>query len=412
MRLRLFTVLLLLLAGSELPAQQIPRSSFTDFVKANEKFGRKLLAELHAAAPERNIVVSPLPVSLSFAPLEEQAVNVRASEEIRAAFGWQQASGKSIPSRMLMARLRKPRSTAKVPESSLSPALRILAQQTPEELWASSVFLYRDQGVISQTFVERIREDFGLQAVGVDPSGKEDDILDQTWDPAAPRPKTIGPNHFWITSATHLRTAWAGNTFIAGHRTIDFHLSSGQSKQVEAMKGELNVYRYSKTEKFEAIVLPCYNADLIVVMPGAGQSMDTLAKELTDDAEFLDSVLKREMGRVDLPAFSFRFDTDLRAPLLQMGVRKVFDDPSSLLHLAPSTGARLTGVLQRVDISVDERGIRADAGTILHGALGGILQGRVEPFHMVVNRPFLFLIRDAATDSLLFAGIVMDPTLH
>ena len=33
-----------------------------------------------------------------------------------------------------------------------------------------------------------------------------------------------------------------------------------------------------------------------------------------------------------------------------------------------------------------------------------------KPFEMIVDRPFLFVISDSATDSILFIGIVNDPT--
>jgi len=36
----------------------------------------------------------------------------------------------------------------------------------------------------------------------------------------------------------------------------------------------------------------------------------------------------------------------------------------------------------------------------------------VHPFHMTLDRPFLFLIRDRVTKALLFEGALMNPTLQ
>jgi len=33
-----------------------------------------------------------------------------------------------------------------------------------------------------------------------------------------------------------------------------------------------------------------------------------------------------------------------------------------------------------------------------------------DSFHLVLNRPFVFLVRENATGALLFAGALMDPT--
>jgi Serpin (serine protease inhibitor) len=88
---------------------------------------------------------------------------------------------------------------------------------------------------------------------------------------------------------------------------------------------------------------------------------------------------------------------------------------ASIILTAPShqdyTRWILRGVAQKTEITVDENGIRADAGTIIHGVYGGILAAQ-SPFHMALHRPFLFLIRDNVTHALLFAGVVMNPTLQ
>ena len=67
---------------------------------------------------------------------------------------------------------------------------------------------------------------------------------------------------------------------------------------------------------------------------------------------------------------------------------------------------------QKVDIEVNEDGIRANAGTVANGVYGGIMGRQLLPFHMKVNRPFLFLIRDDLTGTLIFIGAVMDPAQH
>lgn len=92
-----------------------------------------------------------------------------------------------------------------------------------------------------------------------------------------------------------------------------------------------------------------------------------------------------------------------------MGVRRIFET-NTLVNMAPQRdGGILRGVAQKTEITVDENGIRADSGTVGHGVFGGMM-GALQPFHMTLNRPFLFFIRDSVTGALLFAGAVMDPT--
>jgi serpin B len=78
-------------------------------------------------------------------------------------------------------------------------------------------------------------------------------------------------------------------------------------------------------------------------------------------------------------------------------------------------GALLTGVAQKTEITLDENGIRADSGTIISGVIGGITAPGAKPpppFHMILDRPFLFIVRDNATKALIFEGAVMNPALR
>jgi serpin B len=126
--------------------------------------------------------------------------------------------------------------------------------------------------------------------------------------------------------------------------------------------------------------------------------------------DMVESLLKRQQGDVQLPLFHFSYEGNFREPLEKMGVHRIFHDTRTLLRMAPGrSGGQLQGVAQISEIAIDEQGIRADAGTVAGGIFGGIERIDTSPFHMVLNRPFLFLIRDTATNALLFSGVVVNP---
>ena len=173
---------------------------------------------------------------------------------------------------------------------------------------------------------------------------------------------------------------------------------------------EMNSYRHAKTKDYETVELICNKAYLQIVLPNEQMSLDELEAKLIQDDGSLESSLKSEVGDVEIPAFSFKFQTDVRQALERLGIRRVFETTNSLAALIQSPdGAMLKGIWQEVQINVNEQGISANAKTITSGVYGGILGGQYVPFHMVVNRPFIFFVRDNVTDSLLFAGAVGDP---
>jgi serpin B len=70
----------------------------------------------------------------------------------------------------------------------------------------------------------------------------------------------------------------------------------------------------------------------------------------------------------------------------------------------------ISEVKQKSYVAVDEEGTEAAAVT---GISLSLMRAEIEPpkpFEMIVDRPFLFVISDSATDSILFIGIVNDPT--
>jgi serpin B len=134
---------------------------------------------------------------------------------------------------------------------------------------------------------------------------------------------------------------------------------------------------------------------------------------LAKEPDFVGPMLAPQLGAVTLPLVHFAIEKDLKPLLQKLGVRRVFETLDSLRPLAPRVGAVLTGVEQKTDLTVNERGIRADSFTITRGAIGKIVVGPPpRPFYMNLDRPFLFFIRDNQTKALLFEGAIMDPTAN
>jgi serpin B len=144
---------------------------------------------------------------------------------------------------------------------------------------------------------------------------------------------------------------------------------------------------------------------MVIVLPAPGSSIAQLEQELATQPDALDVALKKRVGRVTMPAFHMIYSADLGESIKALGVTTPF---KNLVGMISIQGSHLTQVVQTVDIQVDKEGIRANSETVSGMVYGGILAAN-DPFHMVVDRPFLFLIRDQTTNALLFIGALMDP---
>ncbi|XP_074387636.1 plasminogen activator inhibitor 1-like [Zonotrichia albicollis] len=105
-----------------------------------------------------------------------------------------------------------------------------------------------------------------------------------------------------------------------------------------------------------------------------------------------------------LPRFSLESSWDLRGPLKALGILDLFDPERA--DFSPVTGEEqlvLGPVLQKVRMEVTENGTEAAS------ASAAVVYSRMAPPEIILDRPFLFLIRHVPTGAVLFVGQVTEP---
>ncbi|XP_069655840.1 plasminogen activator inhibitor 1 [Haliaeetus albicilla] len=105
-----------------------------------------------------------------------------------------------------------------------------------------------------------------------------------------------------------------------------------------------------------------------------------------------------------LPRFSLETTWDLRAPLKSLGVRALFDpNAADFTPLSAEEPLVLGQALQKVRMEVTEN------GTEVASATAAIVYSRMAPLEVLLDRPFLFLVRHNPTGTILFVGQVTEP---
>ena len=409
-------VVFILTACLSMSSQENAGKGLPALVKGNEQFGRRLLEKRHAAVPDRNVVISPIGLTLIFAALRAHTYTGGLVEQVDNVFGWERHLGLSLPARQLLAVFEEPEKPKPCPkETPENPAP--CRERVQDGAWISNTFLYRTPpGVpspIDDYFLHNAKRNFKFTFVDTGAKKPRSEGIRRTGKSAGDSPDTSAPDapakddDVLIVSAIHLQTAWSGNTFAINRpRPGSFMTETGQTRATEVLDSELEQYLYAKNEKFEAAALPCNLAYMIVVLPAAGTDIHALERQLADEPELLDASLKRRLGTVTMPTFRIRLESDFMEPIKAMGITAPFEDLGSIFTIPRS---HITQVRQKIDLSVTKEGIRADAETVVGAVYGGILAAQ-PAFHMVLDRPFLFLIRDQTTNALLFMGAVMDPS--
>jgi serpin B len=211
-----------------------------------------------------------------------------------------------------------------------------------------------------------------------------------------------------LVNAIYLKAPWAEPFDEDATSKADFTRLDGSVVQVDMMS-KWDLYGgYGEGADYQALAIPMRGGqfELIAIVPS-----DFAAFEVALDVAKLDEVLASlEYGLVttEFPRFEIELDVSLFDELQTLGMTLPFVDPSSFDGIAPGGPGIITDVIHHTVIEVDEKGTEAAAAT---GIVIGESGGGPEPEHSItVDRPFVLLLRDAPTDTLLFFGRVLDPT--
>jgi serpin B len=215
-----------------------------------------------------------------------------------------------------------------------------------------------------------------------------------------------------LVDATYFHGDWLTPFDAAGTRPAPFHRASGGDATVPLMDDE-GEFAYGSGPGYQAVALAYAGGAerMVVVLPSTALATAEFGPYL-DTARFgqITSDLVEATGELRLPRFGLDVSASLVEPLKALGMDPAFLPGADFSGIAPSCGRRcvITDVTQRARLRVDERGTTAAAATRV--AVGTAARVVGEPFRMVVDRPFLVAIQDVPTGTVLFAGVVGDPT--
>ncbi|WP_158302148.1 serpin family protein [Paenibacillus mesophilus] len=234
--------------------------------------------------------------------------------------------------------------------------------------------------------------------------GRIDSIVDNKIDP-----QTI----MFLLNAVYFKGDWTVPFEKSATRDRPFTLSNG-TKASRSMMDRRGTFDYADMDGYAAVRLPYGNGNTgtIVLLPDEGMKLPALTDRLIG-SEWLNltGALQNRQGEVILPRFKLEYESILNEPLKALGMSAAFDrdkaDFSGLL--VPPPNAYIGEVKHKSFVQVDEKGTEAAAVTKVESKATSAPAS--SGFMMEMNRPFLFVIHERQTGTVLFIGSVYDPGL-
>jgi len=158
-----------------------------------------------------------------------------------------------------------------------------------------------------------------------------------------------------------------------------------------------------------------------------------LMPKTADLSSFVDAVTKAQIEAIDekltlsseekygvnieIPKFKFDYDLELKKDLIELGINDAFDgDRANFSKMSkaetPDDTLYVSDALHKADIEFTEDGVKAAAVTVIAMMANSAIMPQVNyPVEIIIDKPFMFVIRDKTTKDVWFTGTVYEPNL-
>ncbi|MEM9337180.1 MAG: serpin family protein [Bacteroidota bacterium] len=266
-------------------------------------------------------------------------------------------------------------------------------EYTIDDGFADVLTTYYDSELFERDFGSKTTLDDLNGWVETETNGKIKNILDQ-----------ISPDEaMFLINAIYFKANWTTQFDKDATTNFPFILTNGQSVDVPMMVSEVkHWWAYDNTLNAQVIEIPYGNENyaLTILLPDDASEINNLTAKIEIDE--LNGTLADSTTFVRdlyLPKFQLDFKTDLLDALVSMGMPL-----NELTNLFEETvPLKISQVIHQSFLEVNEEGSEAAAATVVGIEVTSL------PASTIVNQPFVFLIRERNSGTILFSGKLLDP---
>jgi serpin B len=211
-----------------------------------------------------------------------------------------------------------------------------------------------------------------------------------------------------LTNAIYFNAAWQYPFDENDTQDGTFYLLDGSEITVPMMH-QTEDFSYAEGDGYQVVQLPYDGRELamVILLPRSGQFEafeDTLGAQ---QVAAMIHDLERRQVILTMPKFEFESEFSLKQTLAAMGMPTAFSDGADFSGMTGNRELKISDVIHKSFVAVDEAGTEAAAATAVIMEMTALPPA--EAVEVSIDRPFLFLIRDIDTGTILFVGRVTNP---
>jgi serpin B len=227
-----------------------------------------------------------------------------------------------------------------------------------------------------------------------------------------------------LVNAIYFKGKWARQFETNLTENEPFYVSSGKTvtaptyafpyAESAPLMRQTGDFGYAELPDLQVLELPYAGDDLsmIVLLPREVDGLGNLEAGLTaENLTAWTASLKSQKVNVLLPRFKMTAEFSLKGTLMALGMSDAFNfDRADFSGMDGRKDLFVGAVIHKAFVEVNEEGTEAAAATAVVMDFAAVVQ-HPQPIPVFrADHPFLFLIRDNRSGSILFLGRVMDPT--
>ena len=398
--------------SSPSPTEQISKVSLTatqaGYVEAGNNMAFRLLAEMY---DEENLVCSPLSLQYALA----MTANGASGETLNQIIDFLGYGEEGI--------------------DALNEYCRILLEQLPAvdldvNLKVTDALLVNEKFPLLPSFKKTVEECYYAPVENMDFSDPEqiaarinkwaknntNGYINKVLEPSEISEDAVA----YIMNALYFKAKWTGSKSSPmfkekSTKSENFQLKDGKTVKVDMMRNS-RYHEYAEMDGYKVLVLPYANGkfNMYVLLPDENDIEGMIEKlQTTSWGDILANLKQDAEVHVKLPKFNIENKYYLNDALNALGVTKAFDEDSAefdgMFEYKDGYIYWINNVIQKSRIAVSEWGTEAGSVTVVE--MNGATDAGPGPkqVYFYADHPFVFIIGEETSGTILFEGVVMQP---
>ncbi|KAM9202633.1 serpin A12 [Dugong dugon] len=371
------------------------RQAAQELSRRNTDFGFQLFKKLSASSSNKNIFFSPLSISTAFSILCLGAQD-STQDEIRKGFNF-----------------------IGLPEKDLHEGFHYLIQRLNQGGQNIMLNLYNMLFVeqrlqLQRKFLTNIKNLYNADTIPADFQNLEvtqkkinDYVSQKTHGKINDLIRNIDPGTVMLLiNSIFFQATWQHEFDPKATEEEDFMLDKNKSVKVPMMFRR-GMYKVGRDDQLSCTVLEMPyqgNFTAIFILPDKGKLESVEEAMVANVLARWKKIITRSVVDVFMPKFSTTGTYDLKKVFSQLGISKIFEEHGDLTRISPHRSLKVSQVVHKAMLEMDEKGTEGAAGS------GTQILPLQMPVQVKLNRPFLMIIYEENTASVLFLGKTANPS--